>query len=417
MGDRSATLNGPRLTAPRPASHGYARALVAAPLLATGIMGLLKLTDLPQFAGAVRAWTLLPRPLVPVVTVAVPLVEVGLAGAWLAHLGRRRCEGGLLLLILLYSAVYIGQLTGGTAPPCGCLGVLAARFRDLERAELVLARNFLFAGALVIGMALSNERPPPTGTSARRGRCPDRNRSAFTLVETILVVALVALLVGFTLPSLAKVRYSARLATTRSNLRQHGTILAAYNSDYKDLYPYLTDPRATKSVIRCQSAGFAVTVLYFQGADWWWLGLADGYYNGSWRSPAFRSPLAPPEFVVGSYTMPCSFIADPAYYTPETREPPPKQLRAVRSSEVELPSHKSLLVDNSVLFNFEALGLDADEVQACMADGHSSGFDRARTGLLQHHTGDGPYPDFGAHFPSLIPMTHTHAGVRGRDDR
>jgi competence protein ComGC len=389
--------------------------VVSIPVLATGAMGLLKLLDLPRFAGAVPAWGVVPRAAVPPATVAVPRVEVGLAAAWLAGLGRRGCAAAILGMILVYTVVYTGLLSSGP-PPCGCLGVLAERFATLEHAEQVLGRNAALLGLLVAGLVLSgNPRGRRSAApGAQAGRCP--RPTGFTLVETIVVVAGAAVLVALLLPALAGVRQRGREAASRANLRQHAAVLGAYGLDHRDLFPYLTDPHATVSVIRCETAGVAMTVQYFVGSDYWWLGLADGYYGGNWRSPAFRSPLAPSYLVAGSYTMPCSFIADPAYYTPEGRQDPPRQLRPTGGYEVLLPAHKSLVVDNSILLNAEVLGPAAGSVQAATVDGAAAAFDAARTRRWQHHTGDGPYPDFGSHFPALVPMTHAREGVRGRDD-
>ena len=54
---------------------------------------------------------------------------------------------------------------------------------------------------------------------------------AFTLVELLIVIAIVALLVAMVLPALASAREQARRAVCQSNLRQMGIALGAYASD------------------------------------------------------------------------------------------------------------------------------------------------------------------------------------------
>lgn len=62
------------------------------------------------------------------------------------------------------------------------------------------------------------------------------DRSAFTLVELLVVVAIIALLISILLPSLNKARDSAVRVSCASNLRQMGIGFHLYAYDYKS-YP------------------------------------------------------------------------------------------------------------------------------------------------------------------------------------
>ncbi|MBI1336523.1 MAG: prepilin-type N-terminal cleavage/methylation domain-containing protein [Phycisphaera sp.] len=59
----------------------------------------------------------------------------------------------------------------------------------------------------------------------------------FTLVELLVVVAIITLLIAVLLPSLQGARYQARLIICGSNLKQAGSGLTTYAADNKGVYP------------------------------------------------------------------------------------------------------------------------------------------------------------------------------------
>jgi type II secretory pathway pseudopilin PulG len=61
----------------------------------------------------------------------------------------------------------------------------------------------------------------------RRGR-------AFTIVELLVVVSIIALLIGILLPAINKARDQARVTQSKANLRNIGVAHAAYGSDFND---------------------------------------------------------------------------------------------------------------------------------------------------------------------------------------
>jgi len=59
----------------------------------------------------------------------------------------------------------------------------------------------------------------------------------FTLIEVLVVIAIVGILAGIMLPTLAGARESARRAACASNLHQLGVALSLYSREHRDWFP------------------------------------------------------------------------------------------------------------------------------------------------------------------------------------
>lgn len=68
-------------------------------------------------------------------------------------------------------------------------------------------------------------------------------KKAFTLVELLVVIGIIAVLIGILLPTLNKARSAGLRASCASNLRQFGVVYQFYLYDSKGVYPaVVTDP-------------------------------------------------------------------------------------------------------------------------------------------------------------------------------
>ena len=74
-------------------------------------------------------------------------------------------------------------------------------------------------------------------TTAPR-RPPATHRPAFTLVELLVVIGIIALLIGILLPALNKARQQANALKCLSNLHQIGVLLNMYTSQSHGVLPY-----------------------------------------------------------------------------------------------------------------------------------------------------------------------------------
>lgn len=73
-------------------------------------------------------------------------------------------------------------------------------------------------------------------SSVKSSRCP--RTAAFTLVELLVVLAVISLLASLLIPAFSRAREAGRASVCRSNLRQLTLALQVYAPDYRDTLPW-----------------------------------------------------------------------------------------------------------------------------------------------------------------------------------
>jgi prepilin-type N-terminal cleavage/methylation domain-containing protein len=232
----------------------------------------------------------------------------------------------------------------------------------------------------------------------------------FTLIELVLVIGLLVLLLVLALPSLQSVRDSARRVVTLSNLRQHASVVSAYCADAKDLFPQITDPAVTLTILR--GGGLTIAAEYFDACHYWPLPLASGYYDGSIANESFRDPRNL-GWNVSDYKYSHTCYTRPEFWNSETRVGP-VQWRGVRSSEVKSPSAKGIFLN---FFQYSDPAVDffrAREVkwEIAFADGHAAA--HLGKNLIPAYQASSVWPGMTLWWHSVL---GTPDGVRGRDIR
>ena len=138
-----------------------------------------------------------------------------------------------------------------------------------------------------------------TNGSDRLARPALRPGGAFTLVELLVVIGIIALLIGLLLPALGKAREQSRRTGCLANLRSIGQALYAYANAYRDRLPN-GNPRGAW--------------VDFHGSNQVMVAFAEGLSPGVFHCPA-DSDSPPQRIVTAQHEQPDSARGSYEFYS------------------------------------------------------------------------------------------------------
>lgn len=134
----------------------------------------------------------------------------------------------------------------------------------------------------------------------RMGAIPRRSvRAAFSLLDLLVSLAIIAILMAIMLPSLVKAKSTAQQVVCASNVRQIGLCLMMYQDDYKGRMP---ESRYEPGKMPGQSLADRMVILRDAGNVHDWDGLGHLFESGYMTAPkVFYCPAHTAEFKYSRY--------------------------------------------------------------------------------------------------------------------
>ena len=249
-------------------------------------------------------------------------------------------------------------------------------------------------------------------------------RSAFTLVELLVSIGIIALLIGLAIPALSGARQRARDAALLSNLKQTGLAMEKYVQRYDGWLPYAPEGSGF-SVSPADPPQAMVFPSYWDLSSYW----SSLFHEVApweewfrvWTMPDPRRPTDRPWAIDPASESPFSDGISSLQYArslfarPEVWQPGPpiadreSVLRAVRMSEVRYPSAKVSLFDRELCVRVQCVDPIAVKRGMLFLDGHAAM--RALSDANPPRKGRLPeLSDYGA-----LPVHDTDGGAYGRD--
>lgn len=241
-------------------------------------------------------------------------------------------------------------------------------------------------------------------------------KAGFSLLEAIVVVAVLAILLALALPAMQSVRRVSSWTVSKMRLGENAKLLNAYAAAHADAFPvsFLTPRGEVRSTTRAAKPRYFEQSLFWHWPVAAFAGLSP--ISASFRSGAFGGDsISKDAPAYTDFAASCAFLADAQYWSDATRVGP-AQWRGQRLSDVRDPSLKIMLLDFSLHREGPVIDAAGPE-RSLLALVDASVREALRTQIRDgYRWGDGPTSLQGVFHPADIPRgTHTVNGVAGRD--
>jgi len=200
--------------------------------------------------------------------------------------------------------------------------------------------------------------------------------AGFTLIEILVVIAVIAVLMGIAIPTLWGARRSAVITVTLANQRQADQVLRLYLQDHNELYPNWGEPGTFAAELNWDEQDQFITDRWWDQSVYWglylhmlgyegWTSLGPASADGSYEQAVREADC------VGCDLMSWHVITNTAYAAPpfwDEAIPPDKQYhKALRSTSIAYPSNKGILILRRGVMG-QSRSLDQDMIH--FGDGH-----------------------------------------------